>query len=516
MIEKVLTEDSALYRGTRFFLSQGRKLWDKPFLFTPAVFGLAIAVSASGLLDGIRPFFLLYLIVAIVISVNLKNAFLGFFLTFLFTLQFVHPNKGYSIEVIRGDEILEPFFHDGYSIGYFFHLPTFFFVLSGGTFVREFLSRRKSIPHGLLSTMGLLGGVWVLFSIAAMYGITRFSPYVFLSSVWLLQYGMMYYVAMGICFGLAMFKEFKPLLFSTLAMLIGTQVFVCIFQLYFQRSAGFHFEAESLGTYSTGLDENNAVFRVMGSFMFHNQLAYIVGLLTAAVLPLGLEKKSLFYVSMGFLGLFVVVLTQSRTALIGVALTTLITAWVYRKNLHSIVQKFGARRLFFYVLIAFLMSSFGIIPRILLSVNAGYDGAGLSIRIRMVNEAVEAIAGSPLIGYGIATNEYVLHNLFPNGVMSVFPAVVHLAYLQLWLEIGLIGLVLFLLPLLWLGRFCLVHLSDTASKHIPLACINGILISLIFWALLPHIGIIEFPFLGITLGLGSYWYYLSRSKARGT
>ena len=433
-------------------------------------------------------------------------------MTFLFTLQFIHPNKAYSIEVIRGSEILEPAYFDGYSVGYFFGLPSFFFLLSGGMFVKELISIRSRIPRQLGLILLTITLIWLVFSLVAMYGISRYSPYVFLSTVWLIQYGMMYFVAMAVCFGLAMFKEFRSLLFSTIVLILGTQLFVSIFQLLFQRGAGFHFEAESIGSYVTGLDENNAVYRVMGTFMFPNQLAFVTGILSAAVLPYGLERKSLFHVGAGLLGFFMVVLTQSRSALIGMVVMTIICGVVYRKNLSDILQKFGVRRMFFYVLVGFLLSAFGIIPRILLSVNAGYQGAGLAIRVRMVNEAVEAIAGSPMVGYGVATNEYVLHRLFPNGVMTVFPAVIHLAYLQLWLEVGLIGLVIFMFPILWLARYCAVTFSKVGfPKFYRVAMVNGVLIALIFWSLLPHIGIIEFAFLGITVGLGSFWYYLSSS-----
>jgi O-antigen ligase len=516
MIEKVLTEGSVLYRGMRFFLAQGRTLWDKPFLFTPTVFALSIAVAASGLLDGIRPFFLLYLIVAIVISVNLKNAFLGFFLTFLFTLQFVHPNKSYSVEVIRGGSILEPVFSEGYSIGYFFHLASFFFLLSGAMFLKEVVLLRKRISRPLGITLIALCSTWLAFSLMGAYGISRYSPYVFLSSVWLAQYGMMYFVALGICFGLAMYPKFRSVLFATLAVIVGTQLLVSILQLLYQRSAGFHFESESVGSFATGLDENNAVFRVMGTFMFANQLAFIIGILSGVLLPYGLEKRSLVFSSLGLLGIFIVILTQSRSALLGVAVLTLICLVQYRNNLKHLIAEYGSRRLFFYFLVAFTLSGFGIIPRILMSVNAGYDGAGLSIRVRMVNEAVQAIAANPLVGYGVGTNEYVLHRLFPNGVMTVFPAVVHLGYLQLWLEVGLLGLAVFLTPMIFLLRYCLMPRGHAElPQYFRIGLINGVVVALVFWLLLPHIGIIEFPFLGIPLGLGSFWYYLARSDKKG-
>jgi O-antigen ligase len=129
---------------------------------------------------------------------------------------------------------------------------------------------------------------------------------------------------------------------------------------------------------------------------------------------------------------------------------------------------------------------------------------------------VQAIAANPLVGYGVGTNEYVLHRLFPNGVMTVFPAVVHLGYLQLWLEVGLLGLAVFLTPMIFLLRYCLMPRGHAElPQYFRIGLINGVVVALVFWLLLPHIGIIEFPFLGIPLGLGSFWYYLARSDKKG-
>ncbi len=513
MFDKVLTADSVLHKVGRFCLERAHSIWDRPFVFTPVLFALAVAVSSTGLLDGIRQFFLLYLIVAILLSRNLKNVFLGFFLTYIFTLQFVHPNKGYDVEVIRGSAILEPQYYEGYSIAYFFHMASFFFVLAAAALIRELLKSFRKLPKRLFIVMGAITVVWLLFVGYCLYGITVYSPFPALSMVWLFQYSMMYFVALGICFGLVRYPKFRSLFFLTLAAMICTQFFVSVLQLWFQRSAGLHYEANIAGSFATGLDENNAVFRVMGTFMFHNQLAFVSGLLSSVVLPYGIEKKSVPYIGVGFVGLFIVLLTQSRSALIGAVLLLFLCGVVYKKRVLVVLRKIGRRRILTYGVVAFALSAFGIIPRILLSVNTGYEGAGLAIRVRMVTEAREAIIANPFIGYGVGTNEYVLQRLFPDGVMTVFPAVVHLAYIQLWMEIGLIGLVIFLLPLLWLARYCIVTSARKGqSQFYRVTFLGGLLIALVFWLLLPHIGIIEFPFMGLVLGFGSFWYYLSSEK----
>src|SRR6185369_383332 len=289
-----LIERTALHKIWRFCHGRVRNIWDQPLIFTPVVLASAVAFLSLGFLDGIRPFFVLYLIVAFLLSYKLQSFFSGFFLTFIFTLQFVHPNKLYSIEVIRGSEILEQSYSEGYSIAYFFNLASFFFVLSLGALIREVILRRAELKRSLKNVLLGVLGIWVLFILISISGITRFSPYIFLSVVWLFQYGMMYYVAIGMCFGLATQKNFERLLFSVFSVMIGTQFVISLLQLIFQRSIGLPFEASSVGSFTTGIDENNAVFRVIGTFMSPNQLPLVVGFLTSLVLPYSLKRKSLW------------------------------------------------------------------------------------------------------------------------------------------------------------------------------------------------------------------------------
>lgn len=512
MFDAQWIQDTAAHKGVRFFLERARKLWSQPFVCTPVIFGLAVAVSSLPFFGGIRSFFILYLIVALVLSQLYKNVFIGVFLTFLFTLQFVHPNKIYEIEIIRGSEILERLYSDGYRISYFFHLATFFFVLSFGAMVREAFLQRKRLTRRMLTPLLGLLGIWMLFLLEASFGISRYSPYSHLSLVWMFQYSFMYFIAIGIAFGLMLHSRFRDATFVTFASIVCVQFGVSILQLIMQRSAGFPFEATSVGSFSTGLDENNAVFRVMGSFMFPNQLSFVMGVLLSLLLPYALQKKSTILMVVVGMTLLTIALTQTRSIFLSSAIICFINLRVLSKELVTMIQKIGTKRIIFLGLAAFMLSAFSIIPRILLSVNTGYAGAGFAIRLRMFNEAGAAIVANPWVGYGVGTNEYVLHKLFPDGVMSVFPAVVHMAYLQLWMEVGILGLIIILFPLLYLLRFSVVKNTYFTQKFFRLGYIDGLITVFTFWALLPHIGIVEFPFIGLILGFGVYWYYLAQAQ----
>lgn len=471
-------------------------------------FLLNVAISSSGLVNGIRNFFFLYFLTFLFLAWKLKHVGFACFITFLFSLQLVNPNKAYSIEVIRGDEILEKLYAEGYSITYFFHVATFFAFPNIGFLLKEFINKRNLLPKNLTRLLKIFGISVLGFWLIAIYSNSRYSPFPILSYLWLFQYSFMYLVAIGFIFYMVMFPHFRKALLSTLVAICTTQTLISILQLILQRSVGLPFESQYLGSFSSGLDENNAVFRVFGTFMYHNQLALCISILYAFFFAYGLKKKSIAALSISGLGLVTIILTQSRSTLLGVGISTLLLLRENYAQLYDIAQRIGFRRLLFYSVVGFALSAFGLVPRILLSINTGYEGAGLAIRVKMVGEAVEALYGSPLLGYGIGTNEYVLHKLFPNGVMAVFPAAIHLAFIQMVLEVGLLGLCFFFLPFLFIVRKILTtKKKETSADIYKLGFTGGLLTLISYWMFLPHVGIIEFGFFGLILGFGGYWYY---------
>jgi hypothetical protein len=497
----------------RFYREQVSNILEKPYLFVFYTFVISFAISCSGLIQGIRNFFVLYLLILGLLYFRLKNLFLASFITFFFSLQFVNPNKYYDIEVIRAVYILEKTYSNGYSISYFFHLATFLAVPTIIFFVIDLYRNRLKIPHNLKFLFQILLISFVGFCFSAIYSSSRLSPFPALSYTWIFQYCFMYIVAGGLIYSLVMYPKFRKILVSTILIICFIQSLLSLGQLFFQRSVGLPFESQFAGMFSTGLDENNAVFRVFGTFMFHNQLALVMSILYSFFLSFAIKKNSsqMFFVSA--VTFTILLLTQSRSILLAAALFTLLMLRNYYKLIHRLIQKIGVRKVSFYAMVIFILSALGIIPRILLSVNTGYEGAGLFIRIKMIKEGIEAMTASIFFGYGIGTNEYVLQKLFPDGVMSVFPAAIHMGFLQMILEVGIIGLIFFLLPFFFLIRkIFIIKGSNQDSDIFKYAFLGGVLSIISYWSFLPHLGIIEFAFFGITLGFGCYWYYSIQNK----
>ena len=141
-----------------------------------------------------------------------------------------------------------------------------------------------------------------------------------------------------------------------------------------------------------------------------------------------------------------------------------------------------------------------------MSFNLFYEGAGVPIRVKMLQEAGQAFVLSPWIGYGVGTNEYVLFSLFPDGVMSVFPSAVHMGFVQILLEVGVLGLLLFLTPFIFILRSLLLTkialLVNSSRIDLRFSFVAGVLVILLYYLFQPHVGIVEFPYLGVILGLG--------------
>ena len=497
----------------RFYHEQVSNILEKPYLFVFYTFVLSFAISCSGLIQGIRNFSLLYLLILFLLYFRLRNLFLASFITFFFSLQFVNPNKYYDIEVIRASSILEKTYANGYSVSYFFHLATFLAIPTLIFLVVDYLKNKSRIPRELTFLLNIIIISFLGFCFSAVYSTSRFSPFPVLSYTWLFQYCFMYLVAVGVIYSLVIYPKFRKILFTTMLTMCFVQAILGLGQLFVQRSIGLPFESQLKGSFSTGLDENNAVFRVFGTFMFHNQLGFVMATLYSFFLSYAIKKSSAFMFLVSALTFTVVLLTQSRSSLLAVILFSFLMIRNNYKLIHNLVQKIGMRKISFYAIMIFALSSLGIIPRVLLSVNTGYEGAGLAIRVKMIKEAGEAIFGSILFGYGIGTNEYVIQKLFPNGVMSVFPAAIHMGFLQMILEVGIVGLIFFFLPFLFLIRKTFViQKSDKNFDIFKYSFLGGVLTIISYWSFLPHLGIIEFAFFGITLGFGSYWYYSIQDK----
>ncbi len=344
----------------------------------------------------------------------------------------------------------------------------------------------------------------ILFFFTTFFISNSNSPFIELSVVWLLQYCQLFVAALGlVIFYQQKFSDryFKQIIRASIVI----QFVISVWQFFKKSMVGFPFEQWNQGAFYTGLDENNAYFRVQGTMGFHNQLALIVAFMVMSYLPYLLKSNQKDDYLLIILGLITVVLTQSRSVWLMLLLGLVVFVLFFPVQCKKIWKNYvGYRqRIILYVIVFFL--SFVIIPRVLLSLNTFYDGAGVPIRVKMIKEGWEAFIQNPFFGYGVGTNEYTLHSFKPLGLMAVFPAAVHLAYLQLVLEVGWFGLLFLLFPFVYILRkmFLISRKNLTHYQKIFLyRFVSGLFLFGGYYLFLPHVGVIEAPFLGLVLGAG--------------
>jgi len=495
---------SGLIHRKRFGFSSETRLILTLFFFTSLLL-------LTGIVSSLRVAVLFFGLVSLVLTLRTKNVFVSLLLVSIFTLPFFNPNKYYTVLVIRGLKLLVEFRGD-YLLGYGVNISNIFIFLSMVALIRE-----KVLKRGQTSPIFTRPIKLIILSAAAFFvvglGVSlKYSPFPEASIIWLLQYMQVFVLAFAVFYFFVNHKEKFSLIFATIFASILLQSVISLWQYLRQSSVGLPIEFERIASFfATGLDEINTLFRVSGTFHFANQLALIMLVMIILLAPYTLRAKNKLYLFGCFLGLTVIVLTQSRSIWIATTMVAVAFLRVYRKNIGQLAKKLGERRLLLFGVATFVGLSYVVIPRILLSFNAFYEGAGIPIRLRMISEAAEAFWLSPAIGYGVGTNEYLLHSMFPNGVMAVFPAAVHLGFLQLALEVGILGLVFFLIPQIYILRRLFGRTLASNKKGVSLdykfSFLAGLSVFFVYYLFQPHVGIVEFPYLGLILGFGMISIY---------
>lgn len=472
------------------------------FIFTSIL--LVLGVGAT-----LKVTFALFLIVTALLFFTTKSLFVSLLLVSLFTLPLFSPNKYYATLVIKGI-FLSPEIGSDYLLAYGVNLSNIFITLALGASIREMIVRRLN-RRGLNPDKNVLltlvcGLGFVLIALGASL---RASAFFDMSFIWILQYSQLFLIAFLLFYFYRNYRSRFELVIIVLAASLFLQEVISIWQFLKQSRVGIPIESfRAVSFYTQGLDELRNVFRVAGTFHYHNQLAFILLLMMTIILPRALRPsrfKSLYFSGV-FIGVIVIILTQSRSIWFATSMVIILFTRIYRKKLNSLVAHIGIKRFIILSLITLTGLSYIIVPRIVLSFNLFYEGAGVPIRVKMLQEAGQAFVLSPWIGYGVGTNEYVLFSLFPDGVMSVFPSAVHMGFVQLILEVGVLGLLSFMAPFVYILRNLLLTkltLSENSDqKDFRFSFIVGVLVFFLYYLFQPHVGIVEFPYLGIILGIG--------------
>src|SRR3989344_1731457 len=447
------------------------------------------------------------LLIWLILQTKIKNAFISFFLITLYTLPFSNPGKTNSVLAIPSYKLLDNVGED-YFLGYGLRLSNIFIFFTLICLFREvILNKEKIVPIFKKTKNTIVVFSSMVFLGIGLIGSLFYSHFPEASLVWLFQYMQLFLMAFFVVYFFVNYKNKFNLLFTLIAFTIILQSLISFGQFSRQSSLGLPFEISRVSSvYYANIDEANTTYRVAGTFHYHNQLALVILLLITFLSPKALkENKPIYFVPL-FLGMVTIILTQSRTVWLSTGLLMYILYLNYKNELKRVVDLIGIKKIIGLFLIILIGLSYVIFPRLILSTYVFHENAGLSFRSKMFGEAIEAITFNPYFGYGAGTNEYVLISLFPNGVISTFPSAVHMAFLQLILEVGLLGTFFFFFPFFLILRDTFVnkinYVKNQEAKNYTFIFKMGIITFVIYYLFQPHVGTVEFAYLGIILGLG--------------
>lgn len=448
---------------------------------------------------------------------------MSFFLILIVSSQFLTPGKYYSFLIIApGSTYFEPYSYEGIQDGFGITVSDFFAVALCFALISRLAKPddRETILNDLKpfkKHVKIFSYAWACFFVFGLFSSLFYSVNPLFSVVILFQY-LKIYLLFLVTVAVLGSKDKKMVWFTVLGLLVF-QILVSLFQMIGGLSSYFDNNIHSMFLV---MPENSLGFiRPSGSFLHPNQFAWFLVIMNLFLLffskPLGITNRfrEFFYLIFG-VSLIPILFSQSRTVWFILFLFLMqVLVLDFRSYLRRVKVLFKKNKLaapfrFLLLMIIILISSAFLFSRVYATVFTLADGSGL-IRIKMLAEAAQSSTNSLLFGHGAKMALYAVFEYFPDGYVLYFPYVVHNAYLQLILEFGLVGLIFFFLPILfiWLDFRRRINSERIISIHksymFTVFFISGLLVYYLFQ---PHGGRLELPLLGIFLaaavvGLGA-------------
>jgi O-antigen ligase len=265
--------------------------------------------------------------------------------------------------------------------------------------------------------------------------------------------------------------------------------------------------------FSESFDESRLLGpRVSGTFYIHNHLATALVALLIILLPTVVIYKIKRGISVNLvivlLGIVTLILTQSRAALLAMALSLVIFMRYYFKEAVNISKKLLNPRSIAYLSFIAICMAVVIYPRLALTLESSDSlGGGVDYRYKILEEAYTVFLTNPLFGFGAQTNEYLLFKFFPKGSVYTYPHAVHEGHMQFLLEYGLVGSFIIIIPFYIIFRGIVIRaiknrnfLIDNRNNIFRFFC--GILAYNLIFLFQPYEDFSGMQYLGILMGFG--------------
>ncbi len=416
----------------------------------------------------------------------------------MFASQF-KIGKWYTVEAIPGRLMENEVYRFGYLTGWGitpYHVILLFLLIGMIRFeaFEEFNKTIKKIFHHKLLSCSVIGYI-----ILALISSIK-SPFFSTSMILAVQQAIIIVMIFSTLHIINTSQQYKRRISTLLAGMITFQSVISIMQ--FVKQSTIRLGVESYQSAGIGQSPDSPqFFRPLGTYTNANQLGILILTQTTLYLALTWKEKNNFRNFLYFvpilLSCLTILLSNSRTVWSAALIGIIVIVNKYKRTLIAKLKRVEWRSYVAYFSVLSVSVILLISPRLALTINTFYKGAGIETRLELIKEGLYASQFNLWIGTGVGTNEATIIKYFPRGIISIFPTAVHNAYIQILVDSGIFAMILFFM----------IFLSGFSLKVKKVNNFEGLLVKInllaimIYYVFQPHIALLEFPLLGIILGM---------------
>jgi len=376
--------------------------------------------------------------------IRLKNFRLTLLFTYLASL-IVHTGKTYTTQLIPPGLYPAEWYPQGY-VAYFAITPSLILALIMGLILfRDFVTGHLKVPKFKFYDLALFYYFsWLIISDVLGSGRPEVSVLFSIASVSFFIFYFYTRIYAKEKFG------FIPALIGLFSALIVFESIISFQQ--FMGSSPLYKNLESqvgIEQFGSAADELEFRFRPVGTFEHANILGMWMSFCLSLIFVYFYKNSNKGLLLVFILGFVSLVMTLSRSAWLGIAVSLIFCLYVLEKlkklKAPEIIRKYA-----FTLLIIFsVLFVFFIFPRVEKSLYALNEGGGY-FRYLQIQDTLPIIFKNPLFGVGTGMSVAEGFNFNPKGFYSQVPLAIHNWYLLLLAEHGIPGL-LFFIMFLWLA-----------------------------------------------------------------
>jgi len=489
-------------------LSTVRRLKRKPELLI-GITTLGFFLLLTSLQDNYKLAVVATMVVIALYYIITKNLFFSLFSTFIASVPFLLPAKRYEFEYASASEYIFDLWENGMIRSINLSISNLLVILIILFFLLETINLivhiRSRAPHPFTTMFKLPLFTYISFCWVGYVGVSFYSSmyhsYFPTYSLYNLFENSKFFIGfIGIIYLFIRTKRFVKYIYVVLVTALLFHNVIGISQFATSPTPLSSSERQ----YSQDAEENIPLERVSGISYQANIHAFVILLLFIHVLPYITKRGKWFTNVVIFLTITNIILSQSRTAWLSVAVVIAYIFIVRREEVKkialSLVRGKNLYRMIFLCVFAIII----MLPRLQTSSIFFTEEGGGGLRTRMILEGWQLLQESPFVGFGLGNEVKVFLNTYSDSYATTFPLYIHFAYLQMALESGMLGAIFFFLPfLIFVIKYARITNHPNNQPGPVLFCaLCCIIILFVNFSLQPALGILEFYLIGIALGAG--------------